>query len=461
MPKRAARGTQDIPSGQDFSPGEVELPRLLELAHQHAGDRKALIEAIRQEFYADRPVPAKGGTVWANVVTGMTRYGIIDSRANLTALGQELHDLRADERSLYEVFAKHLLLNLHGVTLIECLLDMQRAGETPTLSTIREALSERGVHTSTAGKSVSLLRAWLAKGSLFRSQWVPDTRVYHDLVGKTDAELTALSALTAGQKATLRMLAELGPGHHDSSDLRVATEKAWGVRLNEKQFPKDVLYPLQSLGYVQLTKKGGRARSQDVSPTPALDAHVTIPLLDQLSSLDPQLRALVRMSLAEIVSKLDADRHIKGLALEALGFKLMRIIGLTYRDTRFRPKPGRFEVDLVFDSDRLAYSRWQIQCKNTARVAVEDVAKEVGLTYHLLSNVIVVLTRGAVGEDARRYAIDVMRKTNLAIVLIDGRDVEEIVDDPMVVFRVLEREARFAMELKPLVPEVDLPPEAP
>lgn len=452
MPKRAPRASQDIPSAQNFSPNEVDLPRVLELVAQHQGDRKVLAEAIRAEFYSDRPMPRKGqGTVWQNVVTGMTAYGVIDAEGKFTDLGERLYGLRNDDAALYRELARHLLVNVSGAALLECLSDMQRAGEVPTLPAIREALEERGVHTSIAGKSISLLRVWLAKAGLFRSRWVPNTKAYHELLGRTEEEIASLSELTDGQKAVLRMLASLGPGHYDSSDLRKATEKAYAVRLNEKQFPKDVLYRLRDLGYVTLTRKGGRGWSLDVEPTAMLDDEVVIPLLDQLGGLNARLQALVRMSVAEIVDRLDADKHEKGLALEALGFKLMRIVGLSYMDTRFRPEPGRFEVDLLFDTDRLAYARWQIQCKNTDRVAVDDVAKEVGLTYYLLSNVIVVLTRGVIGEDARRYSIDVMRKTNLAIVLIDGTDVDEIVASPLTIFDVLEREAAFALELKPLM----------
>jgi hypothetical protein len=452
VPSRAPRGSQDIPSAANFSPGEIDLPTVLQLVHKHQGDRKALSEAIRLQFYSDRPIPKRGqGTVWQNVISGMVLYGILDKDANFTKLGQELYGLRGKEKDLYRLFARHLLLNVFGIVLIECLRDVQRAGESPTLPSIREALEERGVHTSTAGKSVSLLRAWLDKAGLFRSQWVPNSKEYFALLGRTEPEIGALAGLSVGQKAVLRMLAAIGPGHYDSSDLRKRTVQAYAVQLNEKQFPKEALYPLRDLGYVQLTKKGGRGWTLDVEPTAKLENEVMVPLLDQLRGLDPTLRKLIRMSVADIVAELDADKYQKGLALEALGFKLMRIVGLSYISTRFRPKPGRFEVDLLFDSERLAYSRWQIQCKNTERVSVDDVAKEVGLTYYLLSNVIVILTRGIIGDDARRYAIDVMRKTNLAIVLIDGADVAETVSDPLRIFDALEREAAFALELKPLV----------
>ena len=74
----------------------------------------------------------------------------------------------------------------------------------------------------------------------------------------------------------------------------------------------------------------------------------------------------------------------------------------------------------------------------------------MGLTYYLLSSVVVILTRGTVGEDARRYSNDVMKKTNLAIVLIDKADMDLLVTNPLAIFDILKREARFALDQKPL-----------
>ena len=69
---------------------------------------------------------------------------------------------------------------------------------------------------------------------------------------------------------------------------------------------------------------------------------------------------------------------------------------------------GGAEVDLVFESARLVFSRWQVQCKNTARVSLDDVAKEVGLTHFLKSTVIVMISTGDIGAEARRYANRIM-----------------------------------------------------
>ena len=174
------------------------------------------------------------------------------------------------------------------------------------------------------------------------------------------------------------------------------------------------------------------------------------PLLEQIGKqVGPGLRALLRKSLAEVVQELSVeDKHIRGLALEALAFKLMRLVDLTYVSTRLRgAATGGAEVDLIFEGSRLVFSRWQVQCKNTARVGLDDVAKEVGLTHTLRSNVIVVVSTGEIGPEARRYANSVMKDSNLCIVMVDGGDLQAIVTNPTVIVDVLNREARHAMKL--------------
>jgi hypothetical protein len=156
--------------------------------------------------------------------------------------------------------------------------------------------------------------------------------------------------------------------------------------------------------------------------------------------------------LADILKNLDArDKHVRGLALEALAFKLMRLLDMTYVATRLRGiATGGAEVDLIFESSRLVFSRWQVQCKNTARVSLDDVAKEVGLTHMLKSNVIVAVGTGEIGPAARKYANRIMTDSNLCIVLLDGKDVNLIEKNPATIVDVFNREAAHAMRLKAL-----------
>ena len=180
-------------------------------------------------------------------------------------------------------------------------------------------------------------------------------------------------------------------------------------------------------------------------------AEIVEPQLRRLALwADPRVVALLRQPLGGILSDVDSsDRDLAGLALEALAFKLMRILDMDYAGTRLRgAQTGSAEAGLIFQSNRLVLNRWQIQCKNSARMSIDDVAKEVGLTHMLKGNVIVVVTTGAVDARARRYAKRVMADSDLAIVLIDGRDLRTLVSRPARIVHIFEREARHALELK-------------
>jgi hypothetical protein len=175
------------------------------------------------------------------------------------------------------------------------------------------------------------------------------------------------------------------------------------------------------------------------------------PLLEQLKNqVDPKLLDLLTKPLADILEEIKSDdRYISGLALEALAFKLMRSLAMDFVATRLRANStGGAEVDLIFHSARLVYSRWQVQCKNTARVALDDVAKEVGLTHFLKSTVIVIVTTGEIGTEARRYANKIMADSNLAIIMLDRTDLEAITGNSAYVVDVFRREAEHAMALK-------------
>src|SRR5260370_7280982 len=121
--------------------------------------------------------------------------------------------------------------------------------------------------------------------------------------------------------------------------------------------------------------------------------------------LASRLREMLYRPLAEIIDELDSeDKNIKGKALEALVLRLTRLLDLQFVGWRLRQKrTGGAEVDVLVESDRLIFSRWQIQCKNTARVELRDLAKEVGLTFYLKSNLIIIVTTGRIGRPARYY----------------------------------------------------------
>ena len=448
----------DLPFGSEFSPSQIELPQALALADSHGGDWQGFEDAVRQAWFDSHKTSGRNRRKLANnTKLGMIAYGIIDRQANLTPLGRELLSLTDNESNLYQRLAKHVLLNLHGMSLVSCIRDMEAAGQSVNLTALREALSDRGIHFPKGGKHPSMMRLWLERAGVFvGGRWRVDPFRVDEILGVGINDFEALGNLPPIQRAFLRTLANTGLRTPQlANDIARLATVTYGEKFPEKSLPKLVLNDLVAAGYITSVKTtGGRgAKPFRVAPTAKLIADVVEPLLEQLSSqTDPKLLQLLRRPLPDILDDLtDKDRFVAGLALEALAFKIMRLLDMTYVATRLRAnQTGGAEVDLIFESARLVFSRWQIQCKNTTNVALDDVAKEVGLTHFLKSNAIVMVTTGKIGTEARRYANRIMADTNLAIVMLDGQDLRSISETPARVVRAFEREARHAMNLKRL-----------
>lgn len=431
----------------------------LDLAVTHEGDAKAMQASIQARFFSTHG----GGnaknqkTLAMNCRLGLKAYGLIDEDANLTDFGRALHALMDDEPKLYEVLARHILLNLKGMAMVQCIRDMTAAGESVNLTSLREGLAERGVHYPSGGKHPSMMRLWLAKAGAFVGKgWQIDELRLPVVLGTNPADFGALSRFTREQRAFLLALANTSvTDPQPANQITKLAAATYGVKFPEKSLPKMVLNALVEAGYIIATKttEGRGAKPFMVAPTAKLVANVVTPLLDQLKDqTDPKLLDLLRKPLSEILVEIDSEnRYVGGLALEALAFKLMRLLDMSYVATRLRAEStGGAEVDLIFESSRLVFSRWQIQCKNTSRVALDDVAKEVGLTHFLKSNVIVMVSTGDIGSEARRYANKVMADSNLCIVMIDRTDLGSIRRTPAHIVDAFGREAHHAMTLRKL-----------
>jgi hypothetical protein len=367
--------------------------------------------------------------------------------------------LRDKPQKLYEALAKHILLKLHGLEVIQVVEDVHARGETISLLKLRQWLEERGIHFPRGGKHASIMRLWMEKAKVVvSSDWQIDHTQLEHILGVGIEEIECLSVFSPEQKAYLKTLANIGgSGTYQSNEIEKLASTTYGVKFDEKNLPKTILYPLQESGYISLergTREAGRgAKPFLVTPTKKLHADIITPILETLEKQTlADLRPLLRKSLDEILKDIEVEeRHIKGLALEALAFYLMRLIDLQYIATRLRGQvTGGAEVDLIFEGTRLLFSRWQIQCKNTRSVSLDDVAKEVGLTLQLKSNVVMIVSTGVIGPEARKYSAHVMKTSNIDIILIDRSDLENIKVNPSYISDTLTREAKRAMQIKKL-----------
>lgn len=218
--KGKGRGRQksDLPFGSEFSPSQIELPVLLEIVHANLGDPHALETAILNRYFSEH---AEGRTdedsvynrakLANNCKLGLIAYGIIDRTANFTPFGQNLFDLRSDEAGLYTTLARHILLNLNGMALIQCIQDMTVAGEEVNLTTLRDGLAERGIHYPPGGKHPSIMRLWLHRAAVIvGTRWQVDEIGLQEVLGTAPSDFETLARLTSEQRAFLRALANTG-----------------------------------------------------------------------------------------------------------------------------------------------------------------------------------------------------------------------------------------------------------
>ena len=375
----------DLPFGSEFSPSQIDLPTVLNFANEHGGDWRAFENAVYEFYFKEHETTESNRRKLANnTKLGMQAYGIIDKDARLTNFGRELHGIRNDEQGIHEMLARHILVNLHGTTLILCIKDMEASGETVTLLKLRSWLEERGVHFPRGGKHPSIMRLWLERAGVFTERWRVNQVRYEKLLGIGLDEVDALVQLSREQRFYLRTMINLEgtDSPYRSNEVEKLATATYGIRFDEKNLPKQVLYPLREAGYIKAERaKGHGAKPFLISPTEKLKVEILDPLLVQIEQqVMPDLRPFLRKPIETVVKELkSSNRQVKGLALEAFAVKLMRLIDLRYRYTRLRgAATGGAEVDVIFESDRLVFSRWQVQCKNTASVSLDDVAKEVG-----------------------------------------------------------------------------------
>src|ERR1700732_2292623 len=110
-----------LPFASEFSPTTVELADVLALAVEHAGDLAAIQAAFKARYFDSTAASESNKQTRAyNLRLRMQKYLLLDDSGDLTNVGRRLYDIRGDEPKLHEEFAGHILLHLHGVTLVQC-----------------------------------------------------------------------------------------------------------------------------------------------------------------------------------------------------------------------------------------------------------------------------------------------------------------------------------------------------
>lgn len=456
--------SSDIPFGSEFSPAVIDLPELLGMVEEYAPNRWALQAAIDARFFAHQKGEDPRKTLGDNTVLSLKGYGLIDiikDSYDLTELGQRMVALRTHPDELYKVFAEHVLINGKGLTVIECIRDLMASGVDLNKVNIANELRTRGLHVPENGKHLNVLRQWLElfgvmnqrKAGAGAALWEPSEQGIERIMGLTVDDLDALAELTPEQRDFARALALLDEDNIPSNKVRDYATTLFGTVFPEGGLPQSVLHKLEDVGLITWSKttNGRGAKPHEVSPTPKLRNALLIPALEAVkTAVGTNYKKLVRMRLDDILRDLDStDTGVKGIALEALSFYLTRLLDLTFVKWRYRSnQTGGTEVDVLVEGSRLIFSRWQIQCKNTAQAHVDDVAKEVGIAAAMRTNVVMFVCNGKVGTTVHRFARTVMENTAMQVILLDKSHLEQIRTCPADITNILNEQARQAMAIK-------------
>jgi site-specific DNA-methyltransferase (cytosine-N4-specific) len=131
---------------------------------------------------------------------------------------------------------------------------------------------------------------------------------------------------------------------------------------------------------------------------------------------------------------------------------MIRLTSLRFTSWRLRSyeSTGGGEVDVLAASDSFVYSRWQIQCKNTKKVDVDVLAKEVGMTFVTGADVIMIVTTGEFTRDAWQYASRMMDVSRYYIILLQKEDLDKIKEDKTNIIKILDKKARRVFAKKEL-----------
>src|SRR5258708_11542422 len=197
----------DVPFGAQFTPNQIQLSRVLQIIHDHAGNRTEIERVIANEFFGGKTELSE------NTFLALRAYRLLTENENdprPTSLASELLATAKSEDDLYWQFGRHILLNLHGYDLVQTILDMERAHEEVRLLTIHARLADRGIRFSASGTYISGMRLWLEKAGIFTEGYNVDIERLENLFGETTAQVDILAKLKKQQPDFFKTLTRPG-----------------------------------------------------------------------------------------------------------------------------------------------------------------------------------------------------------------------------------------------------------
>ena len=449
--------------GDQFDPKKFSLIEILELCKKCQPNRVILEASIAERYFSQHSQQTSSklaseniGKLAMNCFLSIKAYQLIEDlqesrQYKLTSLAEEF--LYNTDNSVNQKFAVHILNNLGGMALLKAIDALNSRGEEPQLEAINYELQERGYKISTGGTVVSTMRSWLSLAGVFERKTEINWDIVSGILGINKDFIDELYALNPEQKHFLLSLLNLNiQEFKPANKIAQHTRSIYKLRLTTKNLVKDVIEPLVNFGLIETEKTtdGRGAKSNNVRLSNKARTEILTPLLKSIANETRISEIELNRTFDDVVNELNhPDKHIKGKALELLAIWMIRLTSLRFTKWRNRDI-GKGEVDVLAASDRFVYSRWQIQCKNTAKVTTDVLAKEIGLTFVTGADVVMVVTTGEFTIDAYQYAYRMMDVSRYYMILLQKDDIEAIKKDKTSIVEILDRKARRVFSKKEL-----------
>jgi site-specific DNA-methyltransferase (cytosine-N4-specific) len=455
--------------GHQFEPAKFTLTEIIQLAIEYEPDRRKLQEQIAERYFSGHSrksldtesAPDNIAKLAMNCFLSLRAYQLVEKNGDddwnykISDLARQILSVQDDAQEISRVFARHILTNLTGMSLLKAIEAINARGDKPRLETIGYELQEMDYSLSPNAIYVSTMRKWLELGGIFEREYEINWDTVSDLLELDKDYIDKLYTLTPEQKYFLLAMIHLDVQRltpwNTIKDYAVSIYK---VRFPSKSFVKDVINPLVSFGLITTDKttSGRGAKPNTVTLTEKARCELVSHLLASIANLTELSQTELNRSFEDVVNDLNhEDKHVKGKALELLAIWMIRLTSLRFTKWRKRDyETGQGEVDVLAASDRFVYHRWQIQCKNTKQVDVDVLAKEVGMTFVTGADVVMIVTTGRFTRDAFQYAYRMMEVSRYYMILLQSEDLEAIQQDHTNIIQILDRKARRVFAKKEL-----------
>lgn len=428
-----------LPSFNDFSPEILkgDLRPCLQAIIDGKGDDKRVFSIWATAYFSG--VQNKRST--ANIPATLRSTGLTTGKRplELSDVGMSILSAKSAAEAA-KSFCAHILSKRNGKILIESLSAMRQRKATITKSSLKDELKAHGI-TGLANNTTdhSTLKNWLIFSGLVSKDGAPNDLAIKAILGISSSEIDDFKSLSLGQQVFLHLLRKehvTGIPPFPVTDLLHRCMEGHPHLFDDAQFAKQIRQPLEARGWVEtigLATGVHGGRSGKISGKQKL---LDIPLSELIPDFDQVIPADLRTKLNTPLDVLSTDlfganTHKAGLALELLALRIIMDLGLEPRGFRLRSAQTAYaEVDLIAEGAHLLFSRWTFQCKRygketKTKLALGDVAKEVGIAIFAKAHVIVMVTTSDFTQDAKNYALEVTRSNHLQFVFVNGKVIDE------------------------------------